>query len=145
MSTFKFACRVGTTNPDVALGIKILIDDQTLFDSDHVTETVNVTADVSDEDGVDRVLRIELRGKNDSHTKIDTDGKILADTCILVDNFEFEDLDVTSVVNSVARYTHDTNGHDTLKEHAFYGELGCNGTVKMKFSTPVYIWLLENM
>jgi hypothetical protein len=45
----------------------------------------------------------------------------------------------------VAKYQHDFNGTGKLTTQNFYGELGCNGTVSLKFSTPIYIWLLENM
>jgi hypothetical protein len=45
-----------------------------------------------------------------------------------------------------AEYHHDCNG--TAQQvilDKFYREMGCNGTVSLKFTTPVYLWLLENM
>jgi hypothetical protein len=42
-------------------------------------------------------------------------------------------------------YYHDFNGAELLAEHNFFGVMGCNGYVSLKFSTPIYLWLLENM
>jgi len=45
----------------------------------------------------------------------------------------------------LATYTHDFNGTKELTQEKFYGVMGCNGTVSLKFATPIYLWLLENM
>jgi hypothetical protein len=37
------------------------------------------------------------------------------------------------------------NGTSEVTEDKFYSELGCNGTVSLKFTTPMYLWLLEHM
>ena len=44
-----------------------------------------------------------------------------------------------------AVYTHDFNGTQPEIEDTFFGEMGCNGTVSLRFTTPIYLWLLENM
>ena len=51
----------------------------------------------------------------------------------------------TNMFVEQAVYTHDFNGTSKATENKFYGELGCNGTVSLKFSTPMYLWLLEHM
>jgi len=45
----------------------------------------------------------------------------------------------------LAQYQHDFNGTGNPTIDKFYGEMGCNGTVSLKFTTPIYLWLLENM
>jgi len=44
-----------------------------------------------------------------------------------------------------AVYVHDFNGTGKFVNKQFFGEMGCNGTVELKFSSPFYLWLLENM
>jgi hypothetical protein len=49
------------------------------------------------------------------------------------------------MVTEVAAYHHDTNGSTAPVTDSFYGTMGCNGRVEMRFTTPIYLWLLENM
>jgi hypothetical protein len=49
------------------------------------------------------------------------------------------------MVTEQAVYTHDFNGTQQEIQDEFYSEMGCNGTVSLKFSTPIYLWLLEHM
>mgnify|MGYP003352455181 CR=1 FL=1 len=42
-------------------------------------------------------------------------------------------------------YRHDYNGTGQPTEDNFFGVLGCNGTVELRFTTPIYLWLLEHM
>jgi len=44
-----------------------------------------------------------------------------------------------------ATYTHNFNGTQAETTDKFYGEMGCNGTVSLRFTTPIYLWLLETM
>ena len=64
---------------------------------------------------------------------------------IIVENIQFDGIEIGYNIMQLAVYTHDCNGSDNLNNYKFYGELGCNGTVELKFITPVYIWLLEHM
>jgi hypothetical protein len=63
---------------------------------------------------------------------------------VTVGSFEFEDINVNQIVQDLAVYTHDFNGSATKTQDKFFGSMGCNGTLSLKFSTPIYIWLLEN-
>jgi hypothetical protein len=49
------------------------------------------------------------------------------------------------MVTEQAMYTHNFNSTGPSTQDKFYGELGCNGTVTVKFNTPIYLWLLEHM
>jgi hypothetical protein len=49
------------------------------------------------------------------------------------------------VLLNKAVYTHDFNGSQPPVDDKFFGDLGCNGTVSLKFTAPTYLWLLENM
>ena len=144
MFTASFCCSIATTNPDVPLGLEIWIDDQKLFDQDHVQENHKFSADFSDEDG-EHELRLVLKNKLSEHTLVDAGNNIISDARISVSNIEFEGIALNQLVPDLAEYQHNFNGTGELSVHKFYGELGCNGTVSLKFTTPIYLWLLEHM
>jgi hypothetical protein len=78
------------------------------------------------------------------HTRVDSDGNIVADSRLTVSDLEFDEILLDQLFFDLATYTHSTNGLGPETQNKFYGEMGCNGTVELKFTTPVYLWLLEN-
>lgn len=144
MFTASFCCSIATTNPDVPLGLEIWIDDQKLFDQAHVQENHKFSADISDNDG-EHELRLVLKNKLSEHTQVDADNNIISDARISVSDIEFDGIALNQLVPDLAEYQHNFNGTGELSTHKFYGELGCNGTVSLKFTTPIYLWLLEHM
>jgi hypothetical protein len=144
MESFKFGCDIQTSNPDVALGLTIYIDQTVLFQTDHVKETVKFETMIESEDGAHE-LRIVMSGKKNEHTETDDQGNITKDVFLTVNNFVFEDLDATGIFSDIAKYHHNFNGNGDDIVDRFYGDIGCNGTISLAFTTPVYLWLLENM
>jgi hypothetical protein len=126
------------------LGVEVWIDQQQIFNSDHLTATETVQFDVED-DANEHELRVILKNKLPAHTKIDAEGNIEQDAVITVSRFEFDEISVDQVIQEQAVYDHDFNGSAAPIQDQFYGSMGCNGTLSLKFSTPIYIWLLENM
>jgi hypothetical protein len=144
MITASFCCSIATTNPDVPLGLEIWIDNQKLFDQAHVQENHRISADFSNSDG-EHELRLVLKNKLSEHTRVDANNTIVSDARISVSDIEFEGIALNQLVPDLAEYQHNFNGTGELSTHKFYGELGCNGTVTLKFTTPIYLWLLEHM
>jgi hypothetical protein len=144
MTTSTFSCSILPSNPALALGLEIWIDQVCVFDQDHVGEPYQVTHDLDDADG-EHSLRITLKNKLPSHTKINELDQIVSDAMITVGNIAFDEIDCTQIVNEQAVYRHNLNGTAPEIEDRFFADLGCNGTVEMKFTTPIYLWLLENM
>ena len=144
MNTLQLSCNIENTDPLLALGLLIRLNNIIVFDSDHVQETVTFTYDTEDEEG-EHVLEFVMKNKTADHTKIDTDGNIVKDARIIISNLEFDAIDLTQVFISHAVYTHDFNGTKNKTQEKFYGEMGCNGIVSFKFNSPVYLWLLEHM
>jgi hypothetical protein len=144
MDTINFCCTITPTSADVPLGLEIWIDDQKLFDQAHVQESHRFSTDFSDEDG-EHELRLVLKNKLSDHTQIDANNTIVSDARISVSNIEFEGIVLNQLVPELAEYQHNFNGTGELTIDKFYGELGCNGTVSLKFTTPIYLWLLEHM
>ena len=144
MSTITFCCNITPTNAAAALGMEIWIDNQKLFDQDHVQKSHTISTDLSDDDG-EHELRFVLKNKLSEHTQIDADNTIISDARISVSGIKFEGTALNQLVTNLAQYQHNFNGTGELSVHKFYGELGCNGTVSLKFNTPIYLWLLEHM
>ena len=144
MDSVKFSCVISPSNTAVPLGCEVWIDDTCVFDQDCVNEPVEVAHEFSDADG-EHVLRITLKNKLPEHTQIDDQGNIMSDALLGVTEISFDEIDCTQIVQNLAVYRHNLNGTAPEIEYRFFGDLGCNGTVELKFTTPVYLWLLENM
>ena len=144
MSTVKFSCVVAPSTTAVPLGCEIWIDDACVFDQDHMSEPVVVEHEFSDDDG-EHTLQIRLKNKLSEHTRVDDQGNILEDALLSVTEITFDEIDCTQIVQDKAVYYHNLNGTGSEIQDRFFADLGCNGTVELKFSTPIYLWLLENM
>ena len=144
MDTIKFNCVISSTNTAVPLGMEIWLDDHKLFDQDHVDHDYPVEYHMPDDDG-DHELRFVLKNKQSDHTQVDLDGNIVSDVTVIISDIQFDDIDCDYLTVNLAQYQHDFNGTGNSTIDKFYGEMGCNGTVSLKFTTPIYLWLLENM
>ena len=144
MTTAKISFVISPSDAACTLGVEVWIDQQQIFNTEHLADTVNVSHDI-DEDDAEHELRVVLKHKKTEHTTVDADGHITRDAVITVGSFEFEDIDVNQVVQEQAVYYHDFNGSAAETQDKFFSSMGCNGTLSLKFSTPIYIWLLENM
>lgn len=139
-----FACQVQPTNNSIALGLRVMLDQVTIFETAHVTKTVQLEHKMSDADG-EHELTFELFGKQPEHTKITETGEIVSDALLKINNITLDSINLDQIFQSLALYHHDVNGSQAPADYKFYGSIGCNGTVTLKFTTPVYLWLLENM
>jgi hypothetical protein len=137
-------CQLSNSNPAVKLGVKIKLDGQVVYETDHVKEVVEVEHKFNDNDG-NHEFAIEMFGKLSEHTKIDNNGNIIEDAVITVKNISIDDLDISQIVQELGKYHHDYNGTKSPTVEKFYNTMGCNGTVKLEFTTPIYIWLLESI
>jgi len=135
---------ISTTDSTAELGIRVYLNGAKIYENSHVKESYNFSHEISDTEG-EHELGIEMFGKLQSHTIIDEDGQILKDAMLTVENVEFDGIDISDIMRLVGDYHHDFNGTRAATVAKFYGNLGCNGVVKLKFKTPVYLWLLENM
>lgn len=143
-STATISCEIGTTDSSAELGFEIWIDNNKMFNSDHIVETTPIKLEFV-EDETDHILRFVLKNKQESHTKIDASGAIVKDACITISNLEFNDIALGQIFIDLATYDHNYNGSKEWTTEKFYGSMGCNGTVTLPFSTPIYMWLLDKM
>ena len=91
-------------------------------------------------------LKLVMSGKNKTHTKVNTLGEIIDDIYFKIDRLEFEDLDMREIFClGYQGYTHNFNSSQPEFLDEFYGQLGCNGTVTLRFSTPIFLWLNDHL
>ena len=140
----KISCVIDTTERESALGLEIWIDNQQIFNQDWVTDPQKISYEFSNLDA-DHELRFVMKNKTVGHTKIDESGAIVKDACLVILDLKFDEIAIGHMVTEKAVYTHDFNGTGSLIQDKFFGKIGCNGVVSLKFTTPVYLWLLENM
>ena len=140
----QLACRIGNTDPTAKIGLEIWLDDTEIYHSEHVVEPVDFLYGFADTDG-DHVLRFVMKNKTAEHTQINDDGEIVKDSCICIDHLSFDEIEPGQIFIDQAVYEHDFNGTGDPVKDKFYGTMGCNGTVSLAFTTPIYLWLLENM
>ena len=143
-TTAKITCSIGTTDSATPLGIEIFLDDALIFEKAHVTETFKFEHNFSDDDA-EHEIKFVMKNKLQDHTQVDANGNIIKDACLTIDNVAFDDIELNHILVETAVYTHDFNGTQPTTNASFYGQMGCNGTVSLKFTTPIYIWLLEQM
>lgn len=140
----KIAFTLDTTDAQSRLGFEAWIDDRKFYDTDHVSVPENIDLDISD-DEAEHKLSFVLKNKTIDHTSIDEAGNILADARLQITDVSFDEIQLGHMFIEQATYEHDFNGTGQPVQEKFYGEMGCNGTVSLKFSTPIYLWLLEHM
>ena len=136
---------LATTDATAKLGFEAWIDERKFLDLDHVKEIQPVTVELDDEDDVAHELRLVLKNKTTAHTQVDEHGNIVADARLQITDMAFDEIQLRNMVSEQAVYAHDFNGTGKATADKFYGELGCNGTVSLRFATPMYLWLLEHM
>lgn len=144
-NTFSITADVNTNSTDNPLGLEVWLDDKLLQNIDSVTGPAIISINVEDVDGVNHELKFVLKNKTQEHTTVDESGNILRDSLIEIKNLKFDDFELGYMFYEQAVYRHNFNGTGLDTEEKFYGTMGCNGSVVLKFFTPTYLWLLENM
>lgn len=142
MSDIKFD--IVSNDISTPLGIEIWIDNRLLLACEHVKETVQFCYQLPDADAK-HTLAVILKNKLPSHTTLDSQNNIIKDATITIKNIFFDSVECSALFYSLAKYSHNFNGSSDNITEDFFGTMGCNGTVRLDFETPVYLWLLEHM
>jgi hypothetical protein len=130
-------------NTDVTA--EILLNNTTIAKNSADTEEF-ITEINLPETAQDHVVEIQMLGKNNRHTQIDDQGNIVYDVAFEVTTLEIEDIDVRPIFcQGRVCYTHNSNNpRNSEIQDEFYGYIGFNGRVRIEFSTPIYLWLLQH-
>jgi hypothetical protein len=149
---------VDIDDPTASLVLEVWIDDTKFVDTDELTfdrfmaaasgsgivENTTYSIEIPDDSG-EHELKFILKNKTALQTVLDAEGNIISDATLTISNLAFDEIELGQLVTELATYTHDFNGTKEATQGRFYGKMGCNGTVSLKFNTPIYLWLLENM
>lgn len=133
---------VDTTNPEKKLSFRVRLNGREVFLLPWVRERTPVEVLIAD-DEQDHELQLELYNKLPEHTQISADGTVLSDATLKIGDFTMDEIALDPW--HLGQYHHDRNGTSEPVTEKFYGEMGCNGHVAIKFKTPIYLWLLEHM
>lgn len=144
MTASKFQCQIGTTDAACPLGLEIWLDQEQIYANNHVQQTEIVDREIEDDD-LEHELRFVVKNKTAEHTQVDSTGAIVQDACLTVKNISFDGIELNHLFAEHAVYRHDLNGTAEPRDDKFFEVLGCNGTVTFRFTTPIYLWLLEHM
>jgi hypothetical protein len=103
----------------------------------------------------ENVLSISFLNKSDHDTVLNAQGNIVNDLLLNIDKIEIDDIDLGTLIwshsvyepNYSKSYSHHVaqKGETLPKQVTNCVNLGWNGTWKLSFTSPFYIWLLENM
>jgi hypothetical protein len=146
VDTIKFSCDVAVKDAtDTPLTITALLNGEEKT-SLNVVDSSILEFDIPNVEDANYKLELVLSGKTDKHTLLDDRNNVLSSTELLLTNFNFDEINIDSIVltNSLP-YTHNFNGASETVTEKFYDTAGCNGTITLEFTTPFYLWLLENM
>jgi hypothetical protein len=143
-NTISISFELNTSDDWAELGFEAWVDDEKFVDVAHVQGKQLIKIDIADVDG-EHTLELILKNKKATDTKIDDNGAIVSDATLTISALAFDEIKLGHMVTKLATYIHNFNGTKELTQDQFYGEMGCNGTVSLGFTTPIYLWLLENM
>lgn len=140
MHTSEFSFQYRATGP--GLTISLLLDGREILKESVSCELKSFSCNLPEDSG-QHVLEIQMSGKTALHTVIDSQGKILSDTVLIIDQIKFDGVHLGQTFTEKSSYTHDFNGNGPVTVEKFYHDMGCNGVVRLEFFTPIYLWLLE--
>ena len=144
MENIEIAFNLTSTDYSAELSFSVVLNDKTVVDIDHVNKETPIKFTIDAEDG-DHELKFIMKNKIMDHTTVDENGQIIKDACLNISNFTIDDIELGYTFLEQCKYHHDFNGTQDPIEDEFYGDMGCNGTVILKFSSPVYLWMLETV
>lgn len=145
MSTFTtITGSIDSSDKKIPLGTEVWIDATCVANVEHVDRVICFSHQLP-EDATEHELRIVMKYKTAEHTDMDDAGNIIRDARLIISDIKFDDIDLGHTFLTNTTYTHNFNGSGDSIDDKFFGEMGCNGTVNLKFTTPAHLWLLENM
>ena len=144
MDKVKLVFDIAPTSPTCPFHVEVWLDQSKLLSVDHVTAVVHFEHELDDDDS-EHELKLVLQGKLPEHTKIDEQGNIISDATLQISNVTIDELEVEQLFLEKCVYTHNFNNTQPEIPDTFHGIAGCNGTISFKFTTPIYLWLLEYM
>lgn len=139
----KISFQISASGPDLLFTAKL--DGQEMLNITPTSEPQILTVEFDDHEDGKHLLEFVMSGKTIDHTKIDDQGNIVEDRVIRITDISLDDIDLNYIFTKNSVYLNDRNGTQDAVQEPFYDVMGCNGVVQFRFTTPVYLWLLENL
>lgn len=127
---------------DKAPKAKVYVDDNLIFDNT-VDQPITVKFNGELTEGKHKLI-IELYDK-DKYQTILENGEIVKDQLLNIDAIIFDEIDIQFLKHSLSKYFPIQHSNDIPEELTNCVNLGYNGRWELEFTSPVYIWLLENI
>lgn len=121
---------------------KVLLNENLIFDG-IITELKVIEYSCLLNEGSHKII-VELYDKDKYQTVLEN-GKIIKDQLLNINNITFDEIDIGHLIWTKSNYYPTIK--DPLQEYPFKNcvNLGWNGAWEFEFTTPIYIWLLENI
>lgn len=133
---------VDTTDPEKKLSFRAWLNGREMHLIPWVRKSTPVEILIEDNEQ-NHVLELELYNKLPEHTKINDQGEVISDVCLKISDFTMDEIALNPW--DLGLYHHNKNNTAEPVTEKFYGVMGCNGRVRVEFTTPIYLWLLEHM
>jgi len=143
VQTAKLGFKISAT--DALLDLAVVLDGRVQWQGRPGMDVQEISVEFEDTDDETHVLEFVLSGKTSEHTQITEHGEIVSDVTVQIKDIAFDDIIIDQIFSELAQYHHDFNGSQAALVDRFFGTMGCNGKVRLEFTTPIYLWLLENM
>jgi hypothetical protein len=151
--TLKFKITLSGTFWDKRPKFSIWIDEVKIQDGE-ITGAEHQTIEFSQEitEDTSHQLKIRLENKEDTDVVKNNDDpvnfKVVKDMLLNIEDITIDDISLGNLLWSHSKYYPDQKKNITGEEGECLTEcvnLGWNGTYIVEFSSPIYIWLLENI
>jgi len=97
------------------------------------------------EDETEHELKFIMKNKSSEDTVVDENGNIITNAMLSLKDISIDEISLGYNFTKLSVYKHDFNGTSAPVNDQFYDEMGCNGTVSLKFTSPTYLWFLEHL
>ena len=155
--TLKFKIKLFATFWDKKPTCEVLVNDTSVFNGvvDGSEKEPNVVEfEHPCEEGKEYELVLNRQGKNSTQTVVNEKGDILHDQLLHIKSMEIDGIDIGSLVyEGIYKPNYPEpwatqqreSGMDLPETYKNVTRMGHNGTWTFKFSSPFYMWLLENL
>jgi hypothetical protein len=142
MEKCKLTFTVRNTAPDLRIAVEL--DGTIFYDAEPQSQARAIECAFDDSDAL-HVLTIKMSGKRTDHTRVNDAGEITEDRWVEIRDVCLDGIPIAQPFLKHAQYWHSFNTANPHQADIFWGDMGCNGTVRFEFQGPTYMWLLENM
>ena len=144
--SLEFAVTVSGTYWSKKPQFSIWLDNKVIIQTEISSEALQTHKFTHTIDEGEHVLRIKLENKTDSDTLI-VDSNVSKDMLLNIDDITIDDISLGNLLWSaeyILDHPQQYNGQ-TITKMDNCVNLGWNGTYVLKFTSPFYIWLLEQL